>query len=140
MRVDIWTDVICPWCYIGKRRFESALGRFPHREQVEVVHRSFQLDPHAPQGQTTPTREMLMERYGMSQAQADAMETQMEQRAAADGLEYHLAGTVSGNTTDAHRILHLGKAKGIQDAVLERLYRAHFTEQRSIFEIGRAHV
>jgi predicted DsbA family dithiol-disulfide isomerase len=134
MRIDIWSDVVCPWCYIGKRRFEQALERFPHREQVEVVHRAFQLDPTFPKGETTPTVEMLGKKYGGGPAGARQMMARVEQVAAEVGLDYHLAETLSGNTLDAHRLLHLARARGVQDAVLERLYRAYFTEGRSLFD------
>ena len=134
MRVDIWSDLVCPWCYLGKRRFEKALSAFPGRDQVEVVHRSFQLDPSMPKGQSTRAREMLMRKYRMTEQQVIASQTQLEQLAAAEGLEYHLADSHTGNTTDAHRLVHLGREQGIQDAVIERLFHAHFTENRSLFD------
>ncbi|MCI0573357.1 MAG: DsbA family oxidoreductase [Myxococcaceae bacterium] len=134
MRINVWTDVVCPWCYVGKRRFERALAEFPHREQVQVVHHSFQLDPSMPRGKAVEQLGVLKSKYGLSEAQASAMMTNMERTAAAEGLEYHLAGGLVGNTSDAHRLLHLAKERGIQDAVVERFYRAHFTEQRSLFD------
>jgi predicted DsbA family dithiol-disulfide isomerase len=134
MQVEIWSDVVCPWCYLGKRRFEQALASFEHRDQVEVVYRSFELDPTAEQGVTTPTVGMLTKKYGMSAAQADAAQRQMEDRAAQDGLEFHMDGLVSGNTRDAHRLLQLAKARGHQTELTERLHRAYFTEGRSIFD------
>ncbi len=134
MRIDIWSDVVCPWCYIGKRRFEEALEQFPHRDQVEVVHRAFQLDPTFPKGETRPTVEVLGAKYGGGPSGARQMMERVEQVAAEVGLEYHLAGTLSGNTLDAHRLLHLARERGVQDAVLERLYRAYFTESRSVFD------
>ena len=134
LRVDVWSDLICPWCYLGKRRLESALSRFPHREQVEVVHRAFELDPARPRGQTFDRVASLAEKYGLTEARARAMEEEMERRAAGDGLEYHLLEGVVGNTFDAHRLILLARGRGLADAALERLYRAHFTENRSIFE------
>jgi predicted DsbA family dithiol-disulfide isomerase len=135
MRVDIWSDIVCPWCYLGKRRFERALEAFDDRADVEVVHRSFQLDPTRPKGQTQSRREMLMAKYHLSAAQMEAMDARMEQTAAAEGLEYHLGSDgVTGNTFDVHRLLHLAADRGRQDAALERFYRAYFTEGRSIFE------
>ena len=134
MQVEIFSDVVCPWCYLGKRRFERALADFDHGDDVTVVHRSFQLDPSAPDGPGEPTVEMLSGKYGMSVAEAEQMQRQMEQRAAADGLEYHLDGQLSGNTLRAHRLLHLARERGRQDALLERLYAAHFTERRSVFD------
>jgi predicted DsbA family dithiol-disulfide isomerase len=135
MRIDIWSDIVCPWCYLGKRRFERALESFDDRAGVEIVHRSFQLDPTRPKGQTQNRREMLMSKYHLSAAQVETMDARMEQTAAADGLEYHLGGGgVTGNTFDAHRVLHLAAERGRQDAALERLYRAYFTEGRSLFD------
>jgi predicted DsbA family dithiol-disulfide isomerase len=133
VRVDIWADLVCPWCYLGKRRFENALAEFPHAGDVEVVHHSFQLDPTFPAGEVRDQREVLTEKYGMTAEQATKSGLEMEERAAADGLEYNMTGIKMGNTVDAHQILHLGAKHGLADAVMERLYRAHFTEQRSIF-------
>ena len=134
MRVDIWSDIVCPWCYLGKRRFERALAAFEDRAEMEVVHRSFQLDPTRPKGQTQKRREMLMSKYHLTAAQVQTMDVRMEQTAAADGLEYHLGDGVTGNTFDAHRLLHLAGARDRQDATLERFYRAYFTEGRSLFD------
>ena len=134
MRIDIWSDVVCPWCYVGKRRFERALAEFEHRDDVQVVHRSFQLDPTRPKGQTQKRREMLMAKYRLTAAQVQGLDAQMEQTAAAEGLEYHLGDGVTGNTLDAHRLLHLAAARGRQDEALERFYRAYFTEGRSLFD------
>jgi predicted DsbA family dithiol-disulfide isomerase len=134
MQVEIWSDVVCPWCYLGKRRFERALADFEHRDQVQVVHRSFELDPGAPQGVTTPTLDRLAVKYGMSPAQADQAQRQMEERAAAEGLTFRMGGLQSGNTRDAHRLLQLAKDVGRQDELMERLQRAYFTDQESIFD------
>jgi predicted DsbA family dithiol-disulfide isomerase len=134
MQVEIWSDVVCPWCYLGKKRFEQALAGFEHGDQVQVVYRSFELDPAAPHGVTTPTVERLAEKYGMSPAQADQAQRQMEERAAADGLTFRMAGLRSGNTRDAHRLLQLAKDAGLQSQLMERLQRAYFTDQESIFD------
>ena len=134
MRIDIWSDVVCPWCYLGKRRFERALDAFEERADVQIVHRSFQLDPTRPKGQTQKRREMLMSKYQLTSAQVQALDVRMEQTAAADGLEYHMGDGVTGNTLDAHRLLHLAADRGVQDAALERFYRAYFTEGRSLFD------
>jgi predicted DsbA family dithiol-disulfide isomerase len=134
MQVEIWSDIVCPWCYLGKRRFERALAGFEHRDQVQVVYRSFELDPAAPEGVTTPTVERLAANYGMSPQQADQAQRQMEERAAADGLTFRMAGLRSGNTRDAHRLLQLAKEAGLQDQLMERLQRAYFTDQESIFD------
>jgi predicted DsbA family dithiol-disulfide isomerase len=134
MHVDVWSDLVCPWCYVGKHRFEKALARFDDRGQVQVVHRSFQLNPAAPRDATSSRREMLMRKYRLSPDQVAEMDARMTQTAAAEGLEFNLEGTVTGNTFDAHQVVHLAEARGLQDAVVERLFRAYFTEQRSIFD------
>lgn len=134
MRVEIWSDIVCPWCYVGKRRFERALAAWEHRESVEIVHRSFMLDPRSPRGQTFDRKQMLQQKYGWSTIQVQQADAQMTQIAAAEGLDYKLAGGVTGNTMDAHQVVHLGRAHGLQDRVIERLYQAHFIEQRSVFD------
>jgi predicted DsbA family dithiol-disulfide isomerase len=135
MDVHIWSDVVCPWCYLGKRRFEHALALFDHRAEIRVMHRSFQLDPSRPRHQTMSRREMLKSKYQLSEQQVQDMDTRMEHLADVEGLEYHLTDAgLTGNTLDAHQLLQLGKARGIQDAVIERLYRAYFSEQRSVFD------
>jgi len=135
MDVHIWSDVVCPWCYLGKRRFEHALALFDHRDEIRVVHRSFQLDPSRPRHQTANRREMLKSKYQLSEQQLRDMDARMEHLAEVEGLEYHLIDAgLTGNTLDAHQLLQLGKAREIQDAVIERLYRAYFTEQRSVFD------
>jgi len=134
MRVDIWSDLVCPWCYLGKRRFDKALSILSPDVSIEVVHRSFQLDPSLPVGQSLPVRDMLMRKYRMTEAEVVASQNQLEQLAAAEGLEYHLAESRTGNTMDAHRLVHLGREQGIQDLVVERLFRAHFTENRTLFD------
>jgi len=135
MRIDVWSDLVCPWCYIGKRRLERALAEFPDGERVEIVHRSFQLNPSAPMGTTARRRDYLMAKYHWSAAQAEKIDSDMERRAAADGLEYHLSAEgLTGNTFDAHRLVHLARERHRQDATVERLFRAYFTEQRSLFD------
>ena len=134
MQVEIWSDVVCPWCYLGKRRFEKALESFPHRDEVEVVYRSFELDPSAPQQADMPTVQRLAAKYGMTVSEAEQAQRQMEQRAAGDGLTFRMDGLRSGNTRDAHRLLQLARASGRQDDLMERLHSAYFTEQDSIFD------
>lgn len=136
MRVEIWSDIACPWCYVGKARFEKALQAFPHRDEVEVVHRSFELDPGRAKGDVQPVLEMLAKKYGMSQAQAQAGEHNLSAQAAAEGLEYRTTGRDTGGTFDMHRLLHFAKEKGRQDALIQILYRANFAEERSLFSEG----
>jgi predicted DsbA family dithiol-disulfide isomerase len=134
MQVEIWSDVVCPWCYLGKRRFEQALSDFEHRDDVQVVYRSFELDPSAPAGVTTPTLDRLADKYGMTPEQASQAQRQMEQRAAGDGLTFRMASLRSGNTRDAHRLIQLAKDRGRQAEMVERLHRAHFTDEDSVFD------
>ena len=135
MNIEIWSDIVCPWCYLGKRRFEKALAEFEGRDAVRIAHRSFQLDPTRPKGQTSSRRAMLMTKYRLSEDQVRAMDHKMEQTAAAEGLEYHLTEAgLTGNTLDAHQLVHLAASHGQEDKMLDRLYRAYFTEQRSVFD------
>jgi predicted DsbA family dithiol-disulfide isomerase len=135
MQVEVWSDVVCPWCYIGKRRLEAALERFAHRDEVEVVWRSFQLDPGVAEGETHETLPVLAAKYGASVDQMRATMTRVEQVAADEGLEYHLAEGVSGNTSLAHELLHHAAEHGRQGELKERLLRAYFTEARPIFDV-----
>lgn len=134
MRVDIWSDIVCPWCYLGKKRFEQALAGFSHAADVQVTYRSFELDPDAPRGVTAPTVEVLARKYGMSPEQAVQAQRQMEERAAADGLTFRMDGLRSGSTRDAHRLVQFAKDAGRQAEMVERLHRAYFTEQESVFD------
>jgi predicted DsbA family dithiol-disulfide isomerase len=127
MNIEIWSDVVCPWCYIGKRRFESALREFAHADEVEVEWKSFELDPSAPPHRGS-TREHLARKYGWTMEQVAASHARLESLAAAEGLEYHLDDTQGGNTFDAHRLLQAAKARGLGDAMKERLMHAYFTE------------
>jgi predicted DsbA family dithiol-disulfide isomerase len=135
VRIEVWSDVVCPWCYIGKRRLETALERFPHRDQVEVVWRSFQLDPSIPEGETHPTLPALAAKYGTSEDAMRANMARVEQLAADEGLTYDLANGISGNTLRAHELLHAAAEKGLGDKVKERLLHAHFEEGRSVFDV-----
>ncbi|MEU0087992.1 DsbA family oxidoreductase [Streptomyces sp. NPDC006274] len=134
MRVEIWSDVVCPWCYVGKARFEKGLAAFAHRDEIEVVHRSFELDPHRVTRETTPVVDMLAKKYGRTREEAQAMEERVASTARAEGLEYRTEGRGHGNTFDVHRVLHLAKARGCQDELLTRAYRANFAEERSVFD------
>ncbi|MGV9244193.1 DsbA family oxidoreductase [Streptomyces sp. NPDC003710] len=136
MRVEIWSDIACPWCYVGKARFEKALEAFPHRDEVEVVHRSFELDPDRAKGDVQPVLGLLAKKYGMTEAQAQAGENNLGAQAAAEGLDYRTTGRDHGNTFDMHRLLHFAKERGRQDELIQILYRANFAEERSLFSEG----
>jgi predicted DsbA family dithiol-disulfide isomerase len=135
MRIDVWSDIVCPWCYIGKRRLERALAGFEARPDVQVVHRSFQLNPAAPRDHTTRRGEGLKAKYGLSQLELQVMEARLLKVARDEGLDFHLDEQVSGNTLDAHRVVQMARERGPQDAVVERLFRAYFVEGRSIFDV-----
>ncbi|MBE8473199.1 DsbA family oxidoreductase [Streptomyces justiciae] len=136
MRVEIWSDIACPWCYVGKARFEKALEAFPNRDGVEVVHRSFELDPGRAKGDVQPVIKMLTKKYGMSEAQAQAGEENLGAQAAAEGLDYRTRDRDHGNTFDMHRLLHLAKEHGKQNDLIQAFYRANFAEERSVFAEG----
>ena len=136
MKVEIWSDVACPWCSIGKRRFEAALARFEHRDEVEVVWRAFELDPTAESAPASPGEDdyaqRLSAKYGTGLEQARQMLDSMTQAAAAEGLDFHFERVVRANTADAHQVIHLAGEHGVQDAVEERLLRAYFTEGEAV--------
>ncbi|MFC5750121.1 DsbA family oxidoreductase [Actinomadura rugatobispora] len=125
--VDIWTDLVCPWCFIGKRRFEAALGEFEHRDAVEVRWRSFELDPGAPAESTQTIPERIRD-LGMSEAQADEQAARVTALAAEVGLAYRLDLARPVNSFDAHRVMHLAEDEGVGEAVRERLMTAYTGE------------
>jgi predicted DsbA family dithiol-disulfide isomerase len=130
--VEIWSDVVCPWCYVGKRHLEDALSRFDHADQVDVVWRSFELDPNSPTRVGMPMGRILQRKYGMTEAQATSANQRMTEVAAGLGLEYNLDEVQVGNTFDAHRLIHLAARYGLGDAMKERLMAAYFTEGRLV--------
>jgi predicted DsbA family dithiol-disulfide isomerase len=130
VKVEIWSDVVCPWCYIGKRRFEAAVEGMD--TPVEVVWRSFELDPSASRSPQGTLAEELAAKYGMSVEEARAMMDHMTRTAAAEGLEFDFERARRGNTLDAHRLLHFAAERGLQGEMKERLLRAYFTEGRAI--------
>jgi predicted DsbA family dithiol-disulfide isomerase len=127
---------VCPWCAVGKRRFESALERFEHADEIDVVWRAFELDPHAPARREGDHAEHLAKKYGMSRQQAETAGQQLTAKAAVEGLDFHFERLQSGNTFDAHRLLHYAGTvgPGLQDALKERLFVAYFTEGEAIGE------
>jgi predicted DsbA family dithiol-disulfide isomerase len=134
--VEIWSDIVCPWCYIGKRRFEKALASFEHAGEVDIRWRSFELDPRAPFRRPKPMATHLAAKYGMTLEQAEARLEDLNKLAAADGLVYDLANTQGGNTFDAHRLIHLGHTQdpATGGAVKEALLKAYFTDLLPITE------
>lgn len=132
MKVEIWSDIACPWCYIGKVRFENALAQYEHANEVNVVWRSYQLQPDAPWENAPSATEHLMARYGRTEEQVQDMLRNVESVAAGEGITYHLANAVAANTLDAHRLSKLGEAKGVGKAVMERLMQAYQSEGANV--------
>lgn len=135
MKVDIWSDIVCPWCAIGRARFEAALADFPHRDQVRVRWHSFELNPAAPREYPEPLAENLATKYGVSVDEAHRMHRHMTEVAAADGLDFHFERARSGNTFDAHRLLHHALETGgatLQDRLKERFFGAYLTDGEPI--------
>jgi len=132
MKVEIWSDVVCPWCYIGKRRFEAALEEFDHRDDVEVVWRAFELDPSAPIRREAAYATHLASKYGVSLPESQAMIDRMTETAAAEGLTFRFDIARPGNTFDAHRVVAFAAERGRQDVVVERLFQATFSEGQPI--------
>jgi predicted DsbA family dithiol-disulfide isomerase len=128
MHVEIWSDIACPWCYIGKRRFEAALARFEHRDEVEVTWRAFELDPDAPPERSGDRAVRLAEKYGITVERARQMEQTVVDAAAGEGLDFRFDVARGGCTFDAHKLIDLAHDHGVQDEMKERLLRAYFTE------------
>ena len=132
MEVEIWSDVACPWCYVGKRRFEAALAAFDNSDEVKVTWRSFELDPTAPRERDVDGATHLAQKYGTTRERALEMQRTMTEAAAGDGLEFRFDIARAGNTFDAHRLVHLAAAHGAQDDMKERLMRGYLTEGEPI--------
>lgn len=132
MRIEVWSDVVCPWCYIGKRRLEAALAKFPNRDQVQIVYRAYELDPEAPRGSSQTMVQRLAAKYGGGEANARAMMERVTSVAAQDGLEYHLENTKPENTFDAHRLLAYAATQGKQLQLAEALFKSYFTDGKRL--------
>jgi predicted DsbA family dithiol-disulfide isomerase len=126
--VEIWSDVACPWCYIGKRRFEAALAQFEHADDVNVTWRSFELDPSAPPEREGDSATSLAQKYGITVERAKEMHQRVTDAASGEGLRFRLDIQRRGSTFDAHRMIHLAEEHGLQDEMKERLMTAYFTE------------
>ena len=132
MKIEVWSDIACPWCYIGKHRLDTALSSFPHADGVEVVWRSFQLDPDAPRVSDKNLNQILSDKHDLPPAQAVAMNDQMRRMGAKEGLTYRFDIARYGNSFDAHRLIHLARRHGLQSAMEDRLFAAYFGEGRAI--------
>ncbi len=131
MIIDVWSDVVCPWCFIGKRRLEKALSTFEHRDQVTIRHRAFQLQPEITT--TIPTADLLTERYNLNRTAVKEMQANVCAIADGEGLCYNLDDTLSGNTFDAHRLLLWAATVDKQDELLEAMYSAYFEKSKPLF-------
>ena len=132
MKIDIWSDIMCPFCYIGKRRLETALSSFEHCDTVEITWHSFQLDPDLQAQPGKSIHQYLAERKGMSMERSQQLHAQMTQMAKDDGLEYNFDKAIIANSFDAHRLIHLAAKHGLGGAAKEALLKAYFTDGRNI--------
>lgn len=131
MIIDVWSDVVCPWCFIGKRRLEKALSLFEHRNEVQVRHRAFQLQPDITS--TIPTAQHLAEKYRLPESKVKEMQANVCAVADGEGLCYNLDETLSGNTFNAHRLLLWAATIDKQDLLLETMYSAYFENSQPLF-------
>jgi predicted DsbA family dithiol-disulfide isomerase len=132
MKIEIWSDVVCPWCYVGKRHLEQALAEFPHAREVEIEWKSYELDPEAPRQRPGTYSERLATKYGTSVAEARARMARIVSIGAAARIDFRFDDARPGNTFDAHRLLHLAAKVGVQDQLKERFFAATFIEGRPI--------
>lgn len=132
MKIEIWSDIACPWCFVGKRRFETALADFAHREELDIVWRSFELDPNAPPRQDRPHAELLASKYRMTTEKAQGMLDGMTATGAAEGIDFRFDRATSGNTFDAHRLIHFAASHDKRAAMVERLFSAYFSEGQAM--------
>jgi predicted DsbA family dithiol-disulfide isomerase len=135
VRIDIWADVVCPWCYIGKRRLETALAGFEHRDDVELVFRSFELDPFAPEVGTESTVTVLGRKFGKDEAATREMMAGVDDLAAAEGLTFGYADALHARTLNAHRLLHLARSVGRQREMMEQVLAAYFSRGESLGDL-----
>lgn len=135
MKIEVWSDFACPFCYIGKRRLEGALEQFAHGDQVEVEFRSFELDPSAKRDVDYNVHEMLASKYGMTVEQAKANNVSLTEQARTLGLDYHMDKMILTNTFDAHRLTHFAAGYGKREEMAERLFKAYFTDSKHLGDI-----
>jgi len=135
MKIEVWSDIVCPWCGLGKHRLDAALARLPRADEVEVIYRSFQLDPGAPSDPVS-VKELLTAKYGLDDAGFASVTGHVEALAAAEGLTpYHVADNRAGNTSLVHQLLAMASEYGLASRAWDRAYHAYFGEQRSIFDV-----
>ncbi|ACT03201.1 DsbA family oxidoreductase [Paenibacillus sp. JDR-2] len=136
MKVEIWMDIVCPYCYIGKRKFEEGLEKFEHRDSVEIVYRSFEVDPHMPINANDDIYGLSAKKFGSTRAHMKAVHDDITKRAELDGLTFHYDTAIHTNTFDAHRLLHYSAQFGQTNELLERLYKAYFTDSLHIGDVN----
>jgi predicted DsbA family dithiol-disulfide isomerase len=135
MQIEIWADIVCPWCGLGSHRLQHALDAFEHRDETEVAYRSFQLDPSFPEGTSIPVVDLLARKFGASPDQVASMTSRVERLAVEDGLQpYHVADNRIGNTGPAHELLAYATEQGRHREAWKTIFRAYFAQQRSIFD------
>lgn len=132
MQVEVWSDIACPFCYIGKRRFEAGLDQFPHKDQVKIVYKSFQLNENAKKDMQYDAYDALSSRTGKSREEAKAIHERLAKQAEADGLDLRFDTLQLTNTLDAHRLLHFAAQHGKNNEVAELLFKAYFTECKHV--------
>ncbi len=128
MRIDVWSDVICPWCWLGRARLENAVAASPDKEQIEIVYRSFELDPSSDRTLDIPTSELLQKKFGMGRAQIDAMHARIVGLGKSEGITFEFERARTSNTFDAHQLTHFAHAQGKRLAMVDRLFAANFNE------------
>lgn len=132
IKVEIWSDVVCPFCYIGKKKFEKALASFTAKDSVEVIWKSYQLDPEQKEKKYSSALEYMVESKGLTEEAVEGMFQNVEQMAGDEGLSYDLKQTIPANTFKAHRLIQLAKSKGLGDLAEEQLFRSHFLDFEDI--------
>ncbi len=132
MKVEIWSDVACPFCYIGKRSFEDALSKFSDKDKVEVVYRSFELDPKTPKDVEQDVHDMLAAKYGMTRDKAKEMGQNVSRMAELSGLKFEFDTMILTNTFDAHRLTHYAAKYGKRPDMTEQLFKAYFTDSKHV--------
>lgn len=135
MKVEIWSDVMCPFCYIGKRNFENALAQFADKENIEIEWKSYQLDPSMPEVAAESQEDYLVKHKGMSREQVRGMLANVTEMAKQAGLDYHLDKSVMVNSQKAHQLIQFAKTKNLGDAIEERLFKAYFTEGKNVADL-----
>lgn len=136
MKVEIWSDIFCPFCYIGKRRFESALNKFENKEEVEVVFRSFELNPNAEKANSNNIHEAIAEKYGITLDEAKANNENIVKQAKTLGLDYRFDTLILTNSFDAHRMIHFAKDFDKNNEMAEALFKAYFTDSKNISDFN----